>query len=135
MSPRILALDTTGEYGSLALLEDERVLEEVLLHSPEGFGHILFSELEALLSRHNVGFNGIDVFASASGPGSFTGVRVGLTAVKGLAEATGRQGGSHLKSSGACVVRYPQIACDGSGCSPWRSVRRGLRWGPPRSLP
>jgi len=88
---RILALDTTGEFGSLALLEDERVLEEVLLHSPEGFGHVLFSEIEALLSRHNAGLDKIDVFASASGPGSFTGVRVGLTAVKGLAEATGRQ--------------------------------------------
>jgi hypothetical protein len=46
---RILALDTTGEFGSLALLEDEGVLEEVLLHSPEGFGHVLFSEIEALL--------------------------------------------------------------------------------------
>ena len=87
----MLALDTTGEFGSLALLEDERVIEEVLLHSPEGFGHVLFLEIEALLSRHNVNLDQIDTFASASGPGSFTGVRVGLTAVKGLAEASGRK--------------------------------------------
>jgi tRNA threonylcarbamoyladenosine biosynthesis protein TsaB len=91
VSRRILAIDTTGEYGSLALHEDDRVIEEVSLHSPEGFGHVLFLEIEALLARCHVGLDDIDLFASASGPGSFTGVRVGLTAVKGLAEATGRK--------------------------------------------
>jgi tRNA threonylcarbamoyladenosine biosynthesis protein TsaB len=88
VSRRILAIDTTAEFGSLALLEDDRVLYEVLLHSPEGFGHVLFLEIEALLARHQVGLEEIDLFASASGPGSFTGVRVGLT---GLAEASGRK--------------------------------------------
>ncbi|MGD1094150.1 MAG: tRNA (adenosine(37)-N6)-threonylcarbamoyltransferase complex dimerization subunit type 1 TsaB [Bryobacteraceae bacterium] len=91
MSRRILAIDTTGEFGSLALLEDGQVIEEVSLHSAEGFGHVLFLEIEALLARHHVGLDAIDLFASASGPGSFTGVRVGLTAVKGLAEATSRK--------------------------------------------
>jgi tRNA threonylcarbamoyladenosine biosynthesis protein TsaB len=89
VSRRILALDTTGEYGSLALVEEERIVEEVLLHSPDGFAHILFVEIEALLGRHGVRLDQMDAFASASGPGSFTGVRVGLTAVKGLAEGVG----------------------------------------------
>ena len=92
---RVLAVDTTGEFGSLALVEDERegeqVIEEVALHSPEGFAHIVFGEIERLLARHNLGLDQLDAFASASGPGSFTGVRVGLTVVKGLAEATGRK--------------------------------------------
>jgi tRNA threonylcarbamoyladenosine biosynthesis protein TsaB len=88
---RVLALDTTGECGSLALLEGARVVEEVSLRSPEGFGHVLFGEISALLARHGWTLGDIECFASASGPGSFTGVRVGLTAVKGLAEATGRK--------------------------------------------
>jgi tRNA threonylcarbamoyladenosine biosynthesis protein TsaB len=91
VSARILAVDTTGEHGSLALLEDARVVEEIPLHSPEGFAHIVFGEIEALLARHSVNLREIDCFASASGPGAFTGVRVGLAAVKGLAEATGRK--------------------------------------------
>jgi tRNA threonylcarbamoyladenosine biosynthesis protein TsaB len=87
---RILALDTTTEFGSLALIEDDRVAGEMLLHSPDGFGHVLFEHLGALLGRHAWGVQDLDAFAAASGPGSFTGVRVGLAAAKGLAEATGK---------------------------------------------
>ena len=90
MSLRLLALDTTREFGSIALSEGECVLEEVPLHSTEGFAHIVFGEIQSLLERHHLTLASLDGFAAASGPGSFTGVRVGLTAAKGLAEATGR---------------------------------------------
>jgi tRNA threonylcarbamoyladenosine biosynthesis protein TsaB len=84
---RILALDTTTQFGSLALLEDNRLLDELLLDSREGFGHILFQHLAQLLDRNAWKLPEVDCFAAAAGPGSFTGVRVGLAAVKGLAEA------------------------------------------------
>ncbi|HYL77975.1 MAG TPA: tRNA (adenosine(37)-N6)-threonylcarbamoyltransferase complex dimerization subunit type 1 TsaB [Bryobacteraceae bacterium] len=87
----ILSIDTTSEFGSIALTDGARVVEETLLHSPDGFGHVLFQEIELLLGRHGVTVAQMDCFAAASGPGSFTGVRVGLTAAKGLAEATGRR--------------------------------------------
>ena len=87
---RILAIDTTTEFGSLALVEAERVLDEVLLHSAGGFGHILWEPLERLLARQGWGTADVDCFAAAAGPGSFTGVRVCLAAAKGLAEAHGR---------------------------------------------
>ncbi len=87
----ILALDTTSEFGSLALTEGDAVVEEILLHSPEGFGQILFQHVGQLLERHGVTVDAVDCFAAASGPGSFTGVRIGLAAVKGLAEAAGKR--------------------------------------------
>jgi tRNA threonylcarbamoyladenosine biosynthesis protein TsaB len=87
----ILSIDTTSESGSIALTEGVRTIEEVAIHSPDGFGHILFQHIEQLLARHNVKVDQIDCFAAASGPGSFTGVRVGLAAAKGLAEATARK--------------------------------------------
>jgi tRNA threonylcarbamoyladenosine biosynthesis protein TsaB len=86
----ILAVDTTHEFGSLALLRGREVIDEMLLHSPEGFGQMLFARLAELLARHAVKTSEVDCFAAASGPGSFTGVRIGLAAVKGLAEATGK---------------------------------------------
>lgn len=93
--PRVLAIDTTAEFGSIALLEDRdgesRVIEEVLLHSADGFAHVLFDQIERLLERHRIGLGDIDAFAAAAGPGSFTGVRVGLAAAKGLAEGTGKK--------------------------------------------
>lgn len=88
---RILAVDTTREIGSIALVEGDDLVEQVALESPDGFAHVLFGELERLLARHRLDWADIDIFASASGPGAFTGVRVGLAAVKGLAEATGRK--------------------------------------------
>ena len=91
MSFRLLALDTTAESGSIALAAGGQLLEEVMLQAPDGFGHVLFGEIQCLLNRHALTLRDLDCFASASGPGSFTGVRVGLTAAKGLAEATGRK--------------------------------------------
>jgi len=91
VSVRLLSLDTTGETGSIALVNENGVIEEITLASPDGFAHVLFPAIEELLARHGVPLASIGCFAAASGPGSFTGVRVGLTAVKGLAEATGRK--------------------------------------------
>ncbi len=85
-SPVILAIDTTSEFGSLGIRAGGRLIAERPLHSPEGFGHILFGELEQLLAHASATLRDIDCFAAAAGPGSFTGVRVGLTAAKGLAE-------------------------------------------------
>jgi len=87
----ILSIDTTSEFGSIALTEAHAVIEEVGLHAPEGFGHVLFGHLERLLEKHGTTVHQMECFAAASGPGSFTGVRVGLAAVKGLAEATGKR--------------------------------------------
>ncbi len=87
MTSRILAIDTTGPFGSLALVAEGGVVEETLLHSEEGFSRVIHLELGQLLARRGWRLHDIDGFAAASGPGSFTGIRVGLTAVKGLAEA------------------------------------------------
>jgi tRNA threonylcarbamoyladenosine biosynthesis protein TsaB len=85
VTPRILAVDTTHEFGSIAL--DGEV---VPLHSPSGFAHVIYPHIRQLLDRNGVGLDAIDCFAAASGPGSFTGVRVGLACIKGLAEAAGK---------------------------------------------
>jgi len=85
-----LAVDTTAEFGSIALANDSGILEEVLLHETAGFSAMLFGQIEALLHRQEISLADIGLFAGASGPGSFTGVRVGLAAIKGLAEVLGK---------------------------------------------
>ena len=101
--PRILAFDLTGDRGSIALL-DENEIDEIVLESADGFAHVIFGEIEKLLAKHGITLRDIDVFASASGPGSFTGVRVGLTAAKGLAEAVGAKvvAVSNLQALASC---------------------------------
>jgi len=110
----ILAIDTTNEHGSIAIAEDERAMEEVALPPGDGFGHVLFGEIEKLLARNGMRLADMDAFASASGPGTFTGVRVGLTAVKGFAEALSRKvvAVSNLKAMayfGKSELRAPML--------------------------
>jgi tRNA threonylcarbamoyladenosine biosynthesis protein TsaB len=97
---RILAVDTTSEFGSLAIRSEGRTIAGNSIHSREGFAHLIFSAIANLLSETGLKLSEIDCFAAASGPGSFTGVRVGLAAVKGLAEAMGKSavGISNLKA-------------------------------------
>jgi tRNA threonylcarbamoyladenosine biosynthesis protein TsaB len=90
VKPLVLAVDTTGDLGSLALARGRELIEEIVLPAPEGFSQILYGAVTGLLARHDVKAREIECFAAASGPGSFTGVRVGLACVKGLAEALGR---------------------------------------------
>jgi tRNA threonylcarbamoyladenosine biosynthesis protein TsaB len=111
----ILAVDTTTEYGSLAILRDEELVEEVQLHAPKGFAHVLYGHLAELLHRHALKPGDIDCFAAASGPGSFTGVRVGLACVKGLAEAVGRPAVaiSNLQAIASCgTARLRAVVMD-----------------------
>ena len=109
---RIVALDTSAEFGSIALVENDLVVEEVPLHSPEGFAHVLMPQLEKLMRRHRWRYDSVTAYAAGSGPGSFTGVRIGLAAVKGLAEACGARAAavSNLKamaSYGTAELRAP----------------------------
>jgi tRNA threonylcarbamoyladenosine biosynthesis protein TsaB len=102
-----LAVDTTAEFGSIALAEDLEIREEVLLHEQHGFSASLFGQIEALLGRQSLRLKDIGLFAGASGPGSFTGVRVGLSAVKGLAEV--------LRKPAAGVSNLEALAAFGTG--------------------
>jgi tRNA threonylcarbamoyladenosine biosynthesis protein TsaB len=86
----ILALDTSTRAGSIALLRDSEVLAEISAREDTPYSTRLFRDLELLQSRAQFRMNQMDVFAVAAGPGSFTGLRVGLTAVKGWAEVYGK---------------------------------------------
>lgn len=86
----VLALDTTGQRGSLALLRDGELAEARWIDAPEGFGARLYPEMRETLERHGLTVGEIDGFAAAAGPGSFTGIRIGLTAIKALAEVNGK---------------------------------------------
>ncbi len=85
----ILAIDLTSAHGSLAIRANGETRGELRLESADGFGHLLFPAIDRLLQQTPFALQDVDCFAGASGPGAFTGVRVGLTAIKGLAEAQG----------------------------------------------
>jgi len=86
----LLATDTSGKHGSIALAEcgpgDECKILEVLPLTGGTFSAQLVPQIAALLAKHGFTKRDIGAFAVASGPGSFTGLRVGLAAIKALSE-------------------------------------------------
>lgn len=87
---RVLALDTTGRAGSLALYVDGRPTDVRLGDPGRTHGQRLPAEIDALFAAHGLGARDIDLYAVAAGPGSFTGLRVGIATIQGLALVTGR---------------------------------------------
>ncbi len=86
----VLAVDTTTPSGSVALLEDETLLGEVNVESAATHSARLLRAVDFLVGAHGRSVRDVDAFAVAAGPGSFTGIRIGLGAVKALAFASGR---------------------------------------------
>jgi tRNA threonylcarbamoyladenosine biosynthesis protein TsaB len=86
----ILAVDTSTRTGSVALLHDAQVVAEVSGCEETPYSTRLFRDIGVLQERANFRMDQVDVFAVAAGPGSFTGLRVGLTAVKAWAEVHGK---------------------------------------------
>ena len=87
---RVLAVDTTTERGSLAVVSDAGVLAEVRVQAGAGHSRWLLPALDAVLKGLGLAAPELDCFAVTTGPGSFTGLRVGLSSVQGLALASGR---------------------------------------------
>ena len=82
----LLALDTTARVGGLALARDGELIAARTIASDDGLAAVVYPAALELLSEQGLALGDVDAYAAASGPGSFTGIRVGLTAVKALAE-------------------------------------------------
>jgi tRNA threonylcarbamoyladenosine biosynthesis protein TsaB len=86
----VLAIDTSANDSSLAIRRGEKYLAALAVGEIHHHSQSLFEHLELVLRFSNVRIEEIDVFAAVSGPGSFTGLRVGLSAIKGIAGTLGR---------------------------------------------
>lgn len=86
----ILCIDSSTSLASIALADDETIIAESLFRSDKALSARLLPEIERMLDAMGLTVGGIDLFACAVGPGSFTGVRAGVATIQGLALATGR---------------------------------------------
>lgn len=87
---KILTIDTSSSCCSVALTDGETLRGEYLLAGGKGASSRLFDAMEHLMADCGVAMSELDGFGVAQGPGAFTGLRVGIAAVKGLALATGK---------------------------------------------
>jgi tRNA threonylcarbamoyladenosine biosynthesis protein TsaB len=88
---RVLALDTTTRAGSTALVEDDRIVDERGGDGQRTHALRLPAEVTELARAHGWALTDVDLYAVASGPGSFTGLRIGIATIQGLASVHGRR--------------------------------------------
>ena len=81
----ILAFDSTAKSASVALCDGDRLLGNYNIDNGLTHSELLLPMAENLLKTLKIGFDDVELFACTSGPGSFTGVRIGTAIVKGLA--------------------------------------------------
>jgi tRNA threonylcarbamoyladenosine biosynthesis protein TsaB len=87
----VLAIDTCDSRGSVAVLRDDAVLKVVVHDTDEDYSSWLLPAVRECLASSGLQMEQVDAYAPAAGPGSFTGVRVGLTSVKAWAEVYGKR--------------------------------------------
>jgi tRNA threonylcarbamoyladenosine biosynthesis protein TsaB len=89
---RILAVDTSSERGSVCIMEDGQILGEIRLACSVQHSERLFRSIEFLFDYVTFSLADIGLYVAARGPGSFTGLRLGLAAMEGFAAAHGKPG-------------------------------------------
>lgn len=82
---KILAVDTSAKVTSVCVLNDYKILSEFNANSSLNHSQSLMPMMDSVLKSLNITVNEIDAFACSKGPGSFTGLRIGISAIKGLA--------------------------------------------------
>lgn len=83
----VLAVDTSGKSVGVALLREDKALFEAAFESPNTHSQTLMPLVEQALTCAGLPLSAVDLFACVVGPGSFTGVRIGVSTVKGLCQA------------------------------------------------
>lgn len=107
----LLALDTTDARGSLAVLRDDEVLQAIPHDTPEDYSSWILPAAERALRASALKMQDVEIYSVAAGPGSFTGLRVGLTSVKAWSEVYG--------GKIAAISRLEAIASQASGREPF----------------
>ena len=86
----VLAIDTSGPVAGCALLTEGRIAHLTVMNHGLTHSETIMPAVDAALSAAGLRCEDVDVFAAVAGPGSFTGVRIGVCAAKGLAHAVGK---------------------------------------------
>ncbi len=85
---KILSLDSATESATCAILDDNRILGEIIFNYKKQHSLILMPMIDELFKNTDMSINDIDAFVASKGPGSFTGLRIGMATIKGLSQGT-----------------------------------------------
>lgn len=103
---RILGIDTSGKIASVAITDDEKLICEKILYTNLTHSQIIMPTMQEILDSCGLTLEDIDAVAVADGPGSYTGLRIGIAAVKGIC-----LGAPHIKCAGISTLEALAYNC------------------------
>ena len=109
----VLSMDSSSLVTTVALLKDEHLLGEFTLNFKREHSVILMEKIEMLLKDCNIDISEVDGFVVSKGPGSFTGLRIGMATVKGLSAGSNKP---YISVSSLDALAYSLSTFDGIIC-------------------
>ena len=110
---KILSIETAGNICAVAVTEDDKLIKEEILNDGNTHSVKLMPLLDKLLSEADTKISDIDLFAWDIGPGSFTGIRIGVSTIKAFMDVTNKKalGISSLEILAENIDNNPDIVC------------------------
>jgi tRNA threonylcarbamoyladenosine biosynthesis protein TsaB len=123
---RILAIDTSTSAATAAVLSDKKLESEIFLNHKLQHSIMLFPMIENVLSMLEISINDIDAVAVSGGPGSFTGLRIGVAAAKGIVQGGDKK---FIAISSLDAMAFQQVGFDGAICPIMDALRDNVYTG------
>ena len=117
---RILAIETSSSAASCAILNESKLEAEIYINHKLQHSVILFPMLEKILNMVDLTIDDIDAVAVSRGPGSFTGLRIGISAAKGIAQGGNKK---FVAISGLDAIAFQQVGFEGIICPMMDALR------------
>lgn len=120
---KILSLDSSSESASIAILEEDKLLGEMTFNYKKQHSVILMPMIDTLLHNLSMNIDDIDGFVVSKGPGSFTGLRIGMATIKGLSLGTDKP---FIGVSSLDALAYNLFEIEGIVCPVMDALRNNV---------
>lgn len=119
----LLSIDSSSKVATAALFEDDTLLGEVTLNNKKEHSTILMTLVESLLDSCNLDIDSVDGFVVSKGPGSFTGLRIGMATIKGLSFGSNKP---YVSISSLDALAYSIVPFNGIICPVMDALRNNV---------
>ena len=119
----VLSVDSSYSTATCALIKDDKILAEINLNDKKQHSVILMRLIDSILKEYEIDINDIDAFIISRGPGSFTGLRIGMATLKGLAFASKKP---FISVSTLDALAYNSISFQGIICPIMDALRDNI---------
>jgi tRNA threonylcarbamoyl adenosine modification protein YeaZ len=119
----VLSIDSSSKVATIALLKDDILLGEYILNDKKEHSVILMPMIDNLLKQCNVGIADIDGYIVSKGPGSFTGLRIGMATIKGMSSASNKP---YISLSSLAGLAFSLSSFNGTICPIMDALRENV---------